>query len=88
MKRARYGGSTSENCYFIGVNGALIDLSLDEEVEREITHLIRSGVLSHSSQAPNPIWGPLLQNIFLSPYSQQSAIQVADDASRELFNRV
>lgn len=31
----------------IGVNGALVDLSLDEEVEGEITQLIRSGVLSH-----------------------------------------
>ena len=30
----------------IGVNGALIDLSLSEEIEEEITHLIKSGALT------------------------------------------
>lgn len=30
----------------IGVNGALIDLSLGEEIEEEITHLIKDGLLT------------------------------------------
>lgn len=30
----------------IGINGALIDLSLGEEIEEEITHLIKDGVLT------------------------------------------
>jgi len=35
-----------KDCNGIGVNGALIDLSLSEEIEEEITHLIKDGTLT------------------------------------------